>query len=111
MARGEYAFHRFPNVLKQMLAVSDLECRWCTNSRTTRVFGRAITRNHFHAWVVAQPSGEGFRCAIDKPVNWSPLFKVNQECAIGMALAKSKIVDAENTRCWPGRNCCPPNDP
>jgi hypothetical protein len=61
--------------------------------------------------VAAQPSSEGFRSAIDKHIDRSTLFKVNQERAIGMALTKSKIVDAENAWRWLGRKCSLPNQP
>jgi DNA invertase Pin-like site-specific DNA recombinase len=83
-------------VLQQVETVSDLDRLRRTKPATFGIPARTVTTNHLSAWVSAQPGGEGIGAAVGQQVNGPAGVHVDDDAAVGVALAEREIVDADH---------------
>jgi hypothetical protein len=60
-----------------MKAVGDLDRGGCPVTRALGMSGRAITRDHFHPWVLPKPLRHGLRGAIREKRHWLTALQVH----------------------------------
>jgi hypothetical protein len=83
-------------ITQEVKAVRDLGRLRCPFGGPARILRRAITGNHFDAWMVAQPGRHRLGCALRQEIDRPLLFEIHQDCAIDAALAERKIIDPEH---------------
>ena len=95
---GEYHLQHLGQVLQQVEAVSDLHRRRRTAARALSISTGAVACDHRDTRMRAQPGRERVRLAIGQQRHRTTALEVDQDGAVGDALAQCPVVHAESGR-------------
>ncbi len=90
----------FAQILKQMKAVSNLDCVRRSAGCTVGILNRPVTANDLNTRMALKPGSQAVRGTVRQQVDWLMLFQVNQDCAKHLAFAQRKVIDTKDTRRW-----------
>lgn len=92
----EHVGQRVREVLPQVKPIRHLTGRGRSEARRFGVGFRAIPPKDFNPGMCLQPLGHGLGFPIREPGERAPLCEVQQQRAVGVALAQGEIIDAEH---------------
>lgn len=80
-----------------MPAVRDLLCLRGSGTSPLGVGAIPVAADDLHLGVAAQPCGQRLGVPAGKYVEWSAGRQIDEEGGVGIALAQSEVVDAQDT--------------
>ena len=86
-----------------MPPIHDLNGIGRTHGGPTRIFGRAVPCHDLDLWVAPEPGRQRRGRTIRQQIDGTAAFEVDQDGAIGSALAQSPVVDTDDDRFGSGR--------
>jgi hypothetical protein len=97
------ALKRLAKITQEVKAIGDLNSMWCASRRTPNVLRPTVTRDNLNTRMLLKPGLKERGAALRQQVDRPPMFQVEQDGAIALALSKRKIVNTEDTRRSDGR--------
>lgn len=101
--RGENRFQHRGEVLHQMEAVRHLLGLRRTSAGAFGIGPGAIPSHNLDPGMLLQPSRQGVRLAVRQQRDPLSPFQVDQHGAVGVALTKCPVIDAQDRRGWANR--------